>query len=385
MPTPRAVEPVRGAHRTSGGGSPGAVARRRRLADPSSNRTTGAIPQGIPPPWRRSLCPPFVPLAQLHWRAVSHWRRLGFLATILSVVVLATACAAPSIASPFSKGPVITPQQARATFLRLESERTLAIHDRNRTALARIETGQALTNDRGEIATMGNGYNDDGEGAPFIAVRMMVPRLNGYPAWFAAETRSQVIRRGFEVISREGPQAPWKLQFESAFDRRNPVVAKRAGYAVPATLERNLSSDLAIYHEHGVARLPTQFVLPGPDTSQVVQGDLKQISSYESRGWSYGLTFVAGAFDRNEGLSLAGGGRLGFATYTVTYSVAAADHSCFPEDPRGTGGWAEGGSRALVLNLSVTDVVGALVIETPKGDQVVGQDVDEFRVNQRAC
>lgn len=62
---------------------------------------------------------------------------------ILSVVVLATACSAPSISPPFARQPVITPQQARSTFLQLESERTAAINDRNKEALSRIESRAA--------------------------------------------------------------------------------------------------------------------------------------------------------------------------------------------------------------------------------------------------
>lgn len=306
------------------------------------------------------------------------------LGAILSAVVLVTGCAVPRVQLPFSAGAVITPQQARSTFLELESERTIAIHGGNRAALAAVETGQALANDAGEMAVMANGVSDDGEGAPFTAVSMIVPLLTGYPAWFAAETRSD-LESGLDVAFRRGPRAPWKLQFETVTNGRVPAVARKDGYAVTAALERNLSSDLASYHQNGVLRAPTRFVLPGPYTSGEVQGDLNQISNEQRAGWSYSLSFAPGAFDPSEGLSLARGGSLGFATFTVTWSVSALSETCFMEDPRSSQAWSQLGSRGYVSDLNVTGVASAPVIETRKGDQVIGQDLDEVRVDQQNC
>lgn len=316
---------------------------------------------------------------------MSRRTRLGLLVATLSVALLATACAAPSIPNPLAKQPVITPQQARVTFLRLESQRTLAIHDRSRKALAGVETGQALINDVGEIETAANGWDDDWEGGPFGTVKTLAPRITRYPAWFVAETHSSQ-GRVLDVLTQQGPHAPWLLSWETLSTGPVPRVSEQDGYAVPATFDRNLSSDVATYFEHGVSRKPTQFVLPGPDTSQLVATYLKDISSEESGGWSYGFTFVSGGFDRSEGLSLANGGSLGFANYRETYAVAQKNGSCFYQDPRTLSDhWTELGSPGELRSLTATQVVTALVVETRKGDRVIGEDWNYSQLDVTGC
>lgn len=316
---------------------------------------------------------------------MSRWRRLGLVGAIFSVVVLTTACAAPSVSLPFANQPVITPQQARVTFLQLESRRTVAIHDGSKSALAKIETGEALTNDDGEIDVDRNGWDTDGEGFPFGAVRMVVPRMTTYPAWFAAQTWAPDVR-AFDVLSKQGPNAPWKLEFETISDGPFPTIIRKNGYAVSAGLERNLSKDLGNYYESAIAQQPTQFVLPGPDTSKEVQNDLNDISSRHSSGVSESVTFVPGAFDYHEGLSLGGGAVLGFATYQVVVSYSDENGSCFLEDPASfQQRFGSIGNPGKDLQVTLTSVASALVVESRKGDQVIGQDFTEIRDDQVSC
>ena len=309
--------------------------------------------------------------------------RWGLATTVLAVAVLVSACAPPAISVPFAAQPVITPQQARATFLQLESERTVAVHDENKAALARIEFGQALTEDDGEIdAEKATGQSDDASALPFTKVSMLVPRLTSYPAWFATET-SERGHSALAVVSRPDPAARWRIQFETVLGQPLPAIKGEAGYATAGTLDRNLSSDLARYYANGLLQKPTQFVLPGPDSSKVVS--LRQeLSSLQSSGWSLDTKYSAGPFAPAQGLALKGGGTLGMATLSWTISVTEADGSCFWQDPR-TSYWSYLGSSDSVSRLSYTRVWSAPVIESKAGERVLGLDTEETAEDQVPC
>ena len=310
--------------------------------------------------------------------------RWALATTVLAVAVLVSACARPAISVPFAAQPVITPQQARVTFLRLESQRTVAIRGGSKAALARIETGQALINDLGEIGIeKAVRANQDVQGTPFTSVSMLVPRLTSYPAWFAAQTW-EPDQRAFDVVAKSGPSAPWRLQFEALPMQRLPRIKQQAGYATAATLDRNLSSDLARYYQNGLGQKPTQFVLPGPYTSKEVSLLLNQRSSFLASGWSVGGTYKAGPFSPHEGLALRGGGTLGIATLTWTISVSASDGSCFWQDPK-TSNWTSLGSQGSTSQLRYTREISLPVIESKAGERVIGWNSEDIRLDQNAC
>lgn len=279
---------------------------------------------------------------------------------------------------------MITPQQARVTFLQLESERSVAIRDRNKAALARIETGQALANDEGEMDLgMARGWNEDVQGVPFTTVSMLVPRLTSDPAWFAAATW-EPDQRALDVVARRGSDKPWRLQFEALPSRPLPHVQETAGYATAATLHRNLSSDLARYYEDGLQQRPTQFLLPGPYTSEEVSKLQTEKSSLESSGWSIGATWRAGPFASAEGLALQGGGTLAIATYTWAISVSASNGSCFWQDPM-TSDWTSLGKSGPTSQLSYTREMSAPVIVSKRGEQVIGWNQEDIRADRQSC
>lgn len=311
----------------------------------------------------------------------TRWR---LAATVLAAAVLVSACAHPAISLPSVAQPVITPQQARVTFLRLESERTVALRGENKAALAKIDTGEALANDDGEIDVgMAVRASQDVQGTPFTSVSMLVPRLTSYPAWFAALTW-EPDQRTLDIVARRGPSAPWRLQFETLPMQGLPRVKQAAGYATASTLRRNLSSDLARYYENGLEQKPTRFVLPGPYTSRTVSSLLEERSSLQSSGWSVGSTYKAGLFASREGLALRGGGMLGIATYTWTISISASDGSCFWQDPR-TSYWTSLGSRGSTSQLRYTREMSLPVIESKAGERVIGRDVEDIRADRHPC
>jgi len=295
-----------------------------------------------------------------------------------------TACAAPPIPLPFAKQPVITPEQARVTFLRLESERTVALGDESQADLARIETGQALANDLGEMESGSVlGSSQDLQGTPFTTVRMLVPRFTSYPAWFAVETW-EPDQRALDVVARSSTTAPWRLQLEALPSRALPRIKEAAGYATAVPFDRNVSSDLVRYLGNGLADKPTQFLLTGPYTSGEVSLLLKSRSSLQSSGWSVGSTWKAGPFPLAEGLALQGGGELGVAAFMWTVSVSTTDGSCFWQDPK-TSYWTNLGTAGATAQLTYTREVSAPVIESKAGERVMGWNQQDIRASRQPC